>query len=285
MSDSELVRPRRRWRSIVTGVACFVFGSMLVVQADPLPDKRRVGLVDANDEGRAVRVNADGQLETADGSTHDRLDNLINVVRSLGAEEPLQVALATSRPLTVDVPHGIEVNNFPATQAVTGSVSIANLPATQAVTGAVSITNMPYVQVLPTTGYPLKAEVTIPGTVFTQAADDMMPFEAPFEFTSVGNEYCRFFTVPAPRRLVIETITASGLSGRNPPSIKIYGRSAGQDMTYSIATNFTPPYDDFLDTVGDFSATHSVKLRLDTGTHRVCMFATEGALTISGYLR
>lgn len=283
MSDSDLARPQRRWRSVLTGVACFILGSMMVVQADTLPERRRVGLVDANDDTNAVRVTGDGKLETADSATHNQLDTLINSVRSIGAEDPLQVSLATNGALTVAVPHGVEVTNLPATQAVTGSVAVSNLPATQAVTGSVSITGQPYVQVLPTNGFPLKAEVTIPGYVFTKAADDMIPFEAPFVFPAGPDETCHTFTVPAPRRLVIETVTAFGVTGYRPPAIMIFARSAGQAMTYHIATNYTR-YDGFVDPIGDFSATHSVKLRLDSGTHRVCMYATSGSLSISGYL-
>lgn len=49
----------------------------------------------------------------------------------------------------VEVPAGINVNNFPATQPVSGSVSVSgsvtvgNFPATQPVSGTVSVNNFP----------------------------------------------------------------------------------------------------------------------------------------------
>lgn len=39
----------------------------------------------------------------------------------------------------IDIPSGVNVNNFPVTQPVSGTVSVSNFPATQPVSGTVSI--------------------------------------------------------------------------------------------------------------------------------------------------
>lgn len=43
----------------------------------------------------------------------------------------------------VELPGGVNVNNFPATQPVSGTVNVGNFPATQPVSGAVSVNNFP----------------------------------------------------------------------------------------------------------------------------------------------
>jgi hypothetical protein len=43
----------------------------------------------------------------------------------------------------VELPGGVNVNNFPATQPVSGTVTVGNFPATQPVSGSVSVNNFP----------------------------------------------------------------------------------------------------------------------------------------------
>jgi hypothetical protein len=43
----------------------------------------------------------------------------------------------------VELPGGVNVNNFPATQPVSGTVNVGNFPATQPVSGTVSVDNFP----------------------------------------------------------------------------------------------------------------------------------------------
>jgi hypothetical protein len=197
--------------------------------------------------------------------------------------DALDVYVKNDTAIPVSFSGGIDVNNFPATQAVSGSVDIGNFPATQAISGSVDIGNFPATQAI-------SGSVNVDNFPATQAVSGSVdignfPATQPVSGTvAISNTSIpvtgTFFQTTQP---ISGSVSVSNLPATQPisGSVSVSNFPATQPISGSISNSFT------LDTT-----TQSSNTKLDTihsdldgltfdGSSNLNVNVVSGSITVS----